>query len=114
VATRLVARLTELAALVVDAAPGDDLAGFHEHGEGYAWAHTARGVLLHRAVVDDGRVIDYAILAPTEWNFHPGGRFVDALGSIEAKDEAALVRDGNLIAHAFDPCVACRVEVVHA
>ena len=114
VATRLVARLTELAALVLDCAPGDHLAAFSAEGEGYAWAQTARGVLLHRAVVDDGRVADYEILAPTEWNFHPSGRFVDALGTIAPGSEPALVADAVLIAQAFDPCVACRIEVAHA
>lgn len=114
VATRLVARLTELAALLLDVTPGDDLAGFGAPDEGCAWAQTARGVLLHRAVVDDGRVADYAILAPTEWNFHPAGRFVEALGTIPAGADATIVADATLLAHAFDPCVACRIEVAHA
>ena len=49
-------------------------------GIGLAWVQTARGLLLHRAELDgQGRVADYRIVAPTEWNFHPAGPCVEAL-----------------------------------
>ena len=122
VATRMVARLAELALVVscladsvadhdgerwVDAFPLGD-------HEGLGVVQTARGLLLHRAQVAEGRVTGYQIVAPTEWNFHPDGALVRGLEGVEATDEAELARDARLAVQALDPCVACRVEVAHA
>ncbi len=77
----MVARLVDLALLLGQLAAG--IAPTREAravrglalgaGEGLAVAETARGLLLHRARVVDGKVADYDIVAPTEWNFHPRG-----------------------------------------
>ena len=83
-------------------------------GDGLAAVQTARGLLLHRVRLADGRVADYQIVAPTEWNFHPEGALVRGLVGIEARDDAGLVRSAQLVVQALDPCVACRVEVGHA
>ena len=45
-----------------------------------AAVETARGPLLHFARVRDGRIEDYHVLAPTEWNFHPRGLLARAPG----------------------------------
>ena len=42
-------------------------------GTGLGLVESARGCLCHRVAVAAGRVSDYKILAPTEWNFHPEG-----------------------------------------
>ncbi len=122
VSTRMVARLAELAGLLAhlggsparmagsrwaDALPLAD-------GEGLAAVQTARGLLLHRARIAEGRVGEYQIVAPTEWNFHPEGALVRGLEGAEADDETALTRDAQLVVQALDPCVVCRVEVVGA
>jgi coenzyme F420-reducing hydrogenase alpha subunit len=122
VATRMVARLAELALVVgrladsvadhdgerwVDAFPLGD-------HEGLGVVQTARGLLLHRAQVAEDRVTGYQIVAPTEWNFHPDGALVRGFEGVEATDEAELARDARLAVQALDPCVACRVEVAHA
>ncbi|GIK84558.1 MAG: hydrogenase assembly protein HupF [Betaproteobacteria bacterium] len=83
-------------------------------GEGVASVHTARGLLVHRARVAGGRVRDYAIVAPTEWNFHPDGALARGLADLAAGSEAALAREAGLAVQSLDPCVACRVEVAHA
>jgi len=122
VPARLAARLVELAVLVDDLASGalDDRAATWSDafalgpGEGLAAVQTARGLLLHHVVVADGRVAGYRIVAPTEWNFHPRGALVAGLATLAANDEARLVRDARLAVQALDPCVGCRVEVVHA
>ena len=122
VPTRMVARLTELGLLLrrLSERPGLGavqrwtesirLAG----GEGIAAVQTARGLLLHRATVTEGRVAGYQIVAPTEWNFHPEGALVRGLEGATATDAMALERDARLIVQALDPCVACRVEVAGA
>jgi hypothetical protein len=77
-------------------------------GEGIAWTETARGLLVHRVVLDDdARVRSAQVLAPTEWNFHPRGVLAQALVALLGADGAAqAVR----AAVAFDPCVEFTIE----
>jgi len=78
-------------------------------GTGAGRAEAARGTLVHWVDLADGRVRDWRILAPTEWNFHPDGPLVRGLLDAPAWDDpAARVR---LMALALDPCVACDVTV---
>jgi Ni,Fe-hydrogenase I large subunit len=113
----MVARLVELALLIEGRVAAADM-GVEGltlgEGDGLAAVQTARGLLLHRVRLADGRVADYQIVAPTEWNFHPEGALVRGLVGIEARDDAGLVRSAQLVVQALDPCVACRVEVGHA
>jgi uptake hydrogenase large subunit len=81
-------------------------------GQGFAAVETARGRLYHWLRLDaDERVSDYALLAPTEWNFHPAGPFAAALlGANIGSGSAARLRVRRLAA-VFDPCVAFHVEL---
>jgi hypothetical protein len=75
-------------------------------GEALAWCEMARGLLLHWVQIDaQGRVQDYRVLAPTEWNFHPAGALARALTDLAPDD----TRSAQLLAAAFDPCVACTI-----
>lgn len=122
VPARMVARLTELAMLIdrlagaatEGAAPAWVDAFAVDDGEGLAAVQTARGLLLHRAQVADGRVTAYQIVAPTEWNFHPAGALVRGLEGAEAPDRTDLASTARLAVQALDPCVACRVEIADA
>jgi len=122
VAVRMTARLAELALLLARLSlprTGGDAQRLIEafptaHGEGIASVQTARGLLLHRARVEDGRVAGYQIVAPTEWNFHPAGALARGLEGMRADDEATLLRHARLVVQGLDPCVACRIEVGHA
>jgi coenzyme F420-reducing hydrogenase alpha subunit len=122
VATRMSARLAELALLVrtLDAcAPGRERRPWHaaftpEAGEGISAVQTARGLLLHRALVSEGRIAAYQIVAPTEWNFHPDGAAAHALATLRADDAAMLARRARLAVQALDPCVAFEIRVADA
>jgi len=122
VATRMVARLAELATLLQElaAARSDHDAPARIQmfalapGDGLAAVQTARGLLLHRARLADGKVKDYQIVAPTEWNFHPEGALVRGLSGLAANDETQLEQRARVAVQALDPCVACRIEVGHA
>ncbi|BAN34609.1 hydrogenase expression/formation protein HupK [Sulfuricella denitrificans skB26] len=84
-------------------------------GIGLAWVQTARGLLLHRAELDgQGDVVDYRIVAPTEWNFHPAGACVKALTGKPATSADEARRGAELLVQALDPCVAYTIEVEHA
>ncbi|PWB81276.1 MAG: nickel-dependent hydrogenase large subunit [Methylocystaceae bacterium] len=82
--------------------------------EGFAAVQTSRGDLYHWARLSpDGRISHYAIVAPTEWNFHPAGPFVAALLGARVPRGAALQSIARL-AGLFDPCVVFRVDVPEA
>lgn len=100
-----------------------DLAGLMRSGElsnnaGFGAVECARGRLYHEAEIGaDGRLSAYRILAPTEWNFHPVGPFVETLLSSRiGEGETARTRVSQLAA-LFDPCVAFEIrlkDAVHA
>jgi len=76
-------------------------------GSALAWCEMARGLLVHWLQVDaSGKVVDYRVLAPTEWNFHPQGALAQALAKVPSDD----VRSARCLAAAFDACVDCRIE----
>ncbi|MDP1648113.1 MAG: nickel-dependent hydrogenase large subunit [Rubrivivax sp.] len=117
-ATRFAARLVEGAALlgVLPAASSEAVGWVRAWplgaGLGLAAVQTARGLLLHQARLADGRITDYRIVAPTEWNFHPQGALFSGIVGTESPDEATLLARTGLAVHALDPCVGFRVEVV--
>jgi hypothetical protein len=116
-ATRFAARLVEGAQLLQELpVAADDAAGWVRAwplgaGVGLAAVQTARGLLLHQVRLAEGRVTDYRIVAPTEWNFHPRGALFRGIVGTEAPDEATLVARAGLAVHALDPCVGFRIEV---
>ncbi|BBP04470.1 hydrogenase expression/formation protein HupK [Sulfuriferula plumbiphila] len=81
---------------------------------GLACVDTARGLLLHYIEVALGQIVRYVIVAPTEWNFHPAGPFVQTLRSLRADDAASLYQRINILILAFDPCVEYEVNLHHA
>ena len=77
------------------------------HGQALAWCEMARGLLLHWVQLDaHGAVLDYRVLAPTEWNFHPEGALARAVAALSPLDTVAA----QALAAAYDPCVACTVH----
>lgn len=113
VAARLFARVVDLAdcasrlrhPLASDMSPLIDAASMDD-GIGIACVETARGLLMHVVRVEGEGIADYAIVAPTEWNFHPQGVFVsEATGWALRSREAALMRL-RALALSLDPCVA--------
>ncbi len=82
--------------------------------EGFAAVETSRGDLYHWArLTSDDKIGHYAIVAPTEWNFHPAGPFVAALLGARVARGGAL-QSITRLAGLFDPCVVFRVEVLEA
>lgn len=117
VLARLLARLVELvelvqrlrepspAAVIESAAPAPRV--------GLAWIQTARGLLLHRAELDEaGRILDYRIVAPTEWNFHPDGPCICGLAGRSAATAEEARGCTELLMQALDPCVAYQIDIL--
>jgi hypothetical protein len=116
---RLAAQLLELASLQrglraglgnrdgPDEPPAAPVGG----GVGIALVPAARGMLAHRVRLDSGRVADYRILAPTEWNFHPRGVVAQGLSALPDADAEDLALRASLFVTAVDPCVEYHVTV---
>lgn len=80
-------------------------------GTGAAGCEMARGLLTHVARVEDGRIAHYAIVAPTEWNFHPAGALPRELEGRPAGDAAEARRALELAVATLDPCVELVAEL---
>ena len=85
-------------------------------GQALAWVENARGLLMHHAQLDERghQVQRYRIVAPTEWNFRPGGPLALALADAPAPNASAARESAMRLVHSLDPCVACDVEIEHA
>lgn len=116
--SRQLARLCELAETVVrievltaqlpEHAPAG-LAPVAAEGTGISQIEAARGRLVHWLSLQQGRVVDYRILAPTEWNFHPEGVLVQGLKTLPADRDLAQL--AQLLVDAIDPCVEARLSI---
>lgn len=103
---RLLARLLDFCACL-DPQCGQNvpLSGARAHGIGFAQA--ARGTLVHRARVADGRVVSYKMLAPSRWTLASGGLLERMLEAIPLRAETGLLARLSLLA--VNPCVAVRL-----
>ncbi|RMG37926.1 MAG: hypothetical protein D6720_02380 [Gammaproteobacteria bacterium] len=116
--TRWVARLVELAELpaamrriAAEPPEGSSIARCEESqgAIGVAQTEAARGRLYHFIEIENDRIGDYRILAPTEWNFHPEGVVAAALDNLSLPDPEERRFVAELLVNAIDPCVASEV-----
>lgn len=116
ITARLLARLRELALLLLDEHAVALGALQLPDGGGVAWVENARGLLLHRVQLDERgqQVLSYRIVAPTEWNFRPAGPLALGLADAPVANESAAQGLATRLVHSLDPCVACHVELAHA
>ena len=108
---RQIARLIELAKIPSDITRIWETLNADENIPGFGQVETARGRLTHSVVLDDGVIVDYKILAPTEWNFHPEGVVARSLASLPLENENDLKDVAKMVIEAIDPCVAYDVRV---
>jgi coenzyme F420-reducing hydrogenase alpha subunit len=84
----------------------------HRPGTGFAAVETPRGRLHQLVAVDgNGLMTACATVAPTEWNFHPDGPFVQALSGLRIGEGSAAEDRIRVLVGLFDPCVGCRVSM---
>ena len=110
---RMVARLAELCGFAQGSLPAQGSKRLGA-GRGIAWVESARGLLLHYAELESGRVRRYGIVAPTEWNFHSRGAFTRGLETTAFASEAAVRRGANLLVQSLDPCTSWHLEIARA
>lgn len=86
------------------------------NGTGVGLVEAARGSLGHWLRIENGRIANYQIIAPTTWNFSP--RDAQGVpGPVEAALVGAEVGEGEdtplsvqHIVRSFDPCMVCTVH----
>lgn len=59
---------------------------------------TARGRLMHKVSIQNNTLVDWQVVAPTDWNFAPSGPCARALEGVRSLSLAKWV------VQAFDPC----------
>ncbi|CAO3379343.1 nickel-dependent hydrogenase large subunit [Azospirillum argentinense] len=104
----LAERLTNWADRLEDAEPAPDI-GNARCGAGSGAVETARGRLAHWLRLEDGRIADCRIVAPTEWNFAADGPLAQGLAG--AASDAGLAERAGLLVAALDPCVASTIAI---
>ncbi len=80
-------------------------------GIGLGQVEAARGRLIHRLELTEGRVGNYQILAPTEWNFHPQGVAAQLLKNLSSTDVTTLKTQADFLINVIDPCVRYEMTV---
>jgi len=87
------------------------------NGKGIGLTHAARGVLGHWVKIQNGKIKNYQIIAPTTWNGSPRDKFDNlgpwekALIGVEIKDIDNPIEMGHII-RSFDPCLVCTVHYI--
>ncbi|HEX6736265.1 MAG TPA: hypothetical protein VF096_15760, partial [Azonexus sp.] len=104
----------ERAAAALAAGTPYPLAATGGHGWGVGQALTARGVLTHAVHVDEGRIVNYRVWAPTDALFVDAQALAQLLdGHRHASAEAAR-QALNLAVLALDPCLPYTLELEDA
>jgi hypothetical protein len=111
-ASRLVARLVALrlsseeVARLVEELDGGAQAAAEQPMKALSAIQTARGPLVYRVALRDGRIAEAQTLAPTEWAFHPDG----PLRTLVGLDREVAGEGAPLLVAALDPCVHASVR----
>ena len=90
-----------------------------QNAKGRAFFEVPRGVLSHFVNIENQKIKNYSVIAPTTWNASPKDKdgkreaYEEALIGIKIKDATKPLEVLRVI-HSFDPCLACAVHVVDA
>jgi quinone-reactive Ni/Fe-hydrogenase large subunit len=87
--------------------------------KGRAFLEVPRGVLSHFVNIEDAKIKNFSVIAPTTWNATPKnydgkrGAYEEALIGVKIEDTSKPLEVLKVL-HSFDPCLACAVHVVDA
>ena len=88
-----------------------------KEAKGRIFLEVPRGVLSHFINIEDQKIKNYQVIAPTTWNASPKdskdqrGPYEEALIGIKLHDPARPLEVLKVL-HSFDPCLACAVHVM--
>ncbi len=115
---RLTARLTEMAQLSMQLLPMTEAENINIdkcnigsiQNPGIGQVEAARGHLVHRVHLEGETVLNYQIVSPTAWNFHPQGVVAQSLLSLQG-NRWQIDQKARLLIDAIDPCVAFNLSI---
>jgi len=87
--------------------------------KGRSFLEVPRGVLSHFINIEDQKIKNYQVIAPTTWNASPKdskdqrGPYEEALIGIKLADPSKALEVLKVL-HSFDPCLACAVHIIDA
>ena len=91
-------------------------ANLPKNAKGAGMIEAARGALGHWLTIENGKIENYQIIAPTTWNFSPRDQ-AGQPGPLETALIGARVQSGETgpvsvqhIVRSFDPCMVCTVH----
>jgi len=85
--------------------------------KGRMFIEVPRGVLSHFINIENQKIKNYQVIAPTTWNASPKdskdqrGPYEEALVGIKLDDPSKPLEVLKVL-HSFDPCLACAVHVI--
>ena len=86
--------------------------GLDEHlldFEGIGVVEAARGSLIHKTSVKNGRIEQYEIITPTQWNLSHGTKEEQGI-AIEAMVGSKSIEEATFIFRTFDVCSVCTTQ----
>lgn len=104
----------EMAAAALVAGTPYPVAAAGGKGWGVGQTLTARGVLTHAAHVEEGRIINYKVWAPTDALFADTTALATLLGDARHASPEAARQALNRAVLALDPCLPYTLELQHA
>jgi quinone-reactive Ni/Fe-hydrogenase large subunit len=87
--------------------------------KGRVFLEVPRGFLSHFINIEDKKIKNYSVIAPTTWNATPKnfdslrGAYEEALIGIKLEDVKKPLEVLKVL-HSFDPCLACAVHIIDA
>ena len=94
-----------------------DFEALPKKAKGRAFFEVPRGVLSHFVNIEDQKIKNYQVIAPTTWNASPKdsknqrGPYEEALIGIKLEDPSKPLEVLRVL-HSFDPCLACAVHIM--
>lgn len=88
-----------------------------KEAKGRTFLEVPRGVLSHFINIEDQKIKNYQVIAPTTWNASPKdgknqrGPYEEALIGIKLDDPSRPLEVLKVL-HSFDPCLACAVHII--
>ena len=94
-----------------------NFADMKKDSKGSNFLEVPRGVLLHSLNIENEKIKNYQVIAPTTWNATPKNSdskrdaYEEALVGITISDTSKPIEVLKVL-HSFDPCLACAVHII--
>lgn len=77
--------------------------------EGTGTVEAARGSLIHKTTVNNGAIVKYDIITPTQWNLSHGNEKEKGI-AVKAMVGSQTVEEADFIFRTFDVCSVCTAQ----